>query len=247
MLGGTISAPTQQDFVDSPFNPKTSEATFKKFFIWPYNSMIRGNIYPYPQTHVTPLQHVLVYDTDKPFMANYFSYQQSPSHYTLMVSGEIITPYATEDTWKHGALWIRHDPGDTDNPGDVLNWRMWGANPTGGRTTYSFPRPIDPAYEPYNVAGQQAYSFFGYGNSPRYKDWTFPWASVPVYNGSYNKGELDTDVIRIMGKLGDDIYRLFEGPGGPFIKYSRYLVFPWTTGAPTFPPFQWDKAYPWKD
>jgi len=248
LLGGTISSPTQQDYVDSPFNPRPaayggSEADFKKFFIWPYNSMIRGNIYPYPADPNIPLQHVLLYDSDKPFMAHYFTNQQNPSIFSVAISGEIITPYATEDTSRHGALWVRLDPTDSPNPGDVLGWRMWGANPIGGRTTYNFPDAIDPADEASGVA----YAYFSAGNCPRYEDWTFDWYPVPVYNGSYLKGELDSDVIRVVGKKNEDINRIFAGPDGPFIKYSAYMAFPWVTGEPTFPPVQWAKAYPWKD
>ena len=231
LLGGTISAPVTEDYPLSPYNPKTSEATFKKFFIWPYDDMLRGNVDFQSTDFNTPFLNVVVYDTDKPFLASYASYNQSPSIYTAYFSGNIITPYATEDTFGHATFWTRFDPSDVDNPGDVLNWRMWGQTPTGGRTTYSRAR----------------LNFLGYDNSPRYEDWKFGWHPVPIYNSSYIKGELDTDIFRIMGKTSDSIYRLFDGPDGPFIKYSAYLVYPWVTGEPTFPPVNWANAYPWKD
>jgi len=230
LMGGTFAAPTHADYNSLPYNLYNSLANHQRFMPWPSSNAPRGLCWDTNMTSGYP-QWVAVYDSEQPSLSIYSSYGRNPAIYQIVVSGEIITPLDPADPYKSGFCRWRLDSPDVLNPGEVLRFRCWGMYASGSYTAFSRYR----------------YNFFGYGNSPRYSDLEWPWQPVPVANSNIFKGTFNTDLIRIIGKTGDDINRTFQGPLGPFIKYADYLAFPWVNGEPTFPPFRWDRAYPWWD
>jgi hypothetical protein len=230
LMGGTFGAPTHQDYNALSYTPYSDLARFQRFMPWPYSQAPDGLCWDTNMTSGYP-QWVAIYDSEQPSLSIYASWGRNPCMYQIVISGEIITPLDPTDPYKSGFCRWRIDPGDVLSPGDVLRFRCHGMYASGSKTTFSRYR----------------YNFFGYGNSPRYSDLQWPWQPVPLANSSQFKGYFDTNLIRNIGKTGDDIGRTFQGPLGPFIKFADYLAFPWVNGEPVFPPFRWDKAYPWWD
>ena len=65
----------------------------------------------------------------------------------------------------------------------------------------------------------------------------FKWKSVTISNGSYEKGVLDTNLVRLTGAYDSIIHygKIIDGPTGPFYRPTVDLAFPYTLSTERFP------------
>jgi hypothetical protein len=214
---------TNGDFTTVASNPYTSDATAIAFLNAANAAEPRGiafNTSPFSTYH----QSVLVFDDsqDHPTLAYYSTSGKFPMIRVFAMLGAFVDPHDPADTYKQGTWSMIITPTDVSQ-GTIQFYRVNCRNNAGTRG----------AYEPYD------HGSFTIGNSPRESDDKYPWDSILLSSPTGDfKGEVHTDIARIIGGDNVQLYNLFDTPGGPIMKIDNRRAFMWVPSEGPWPPFR---------
>jgi hypothetical protein len=162
----------------------------------------------------TGTRAVFVFDPDKPFVALYHGFASSMTIRGCWFLGEIVIPYRSTDTQTSGTFVYMLD---SASGGSIVADSHWVFDDGG----------VQVLLEDQFEAGG-----FNPDNVP-FGDGRYPWDVCVLSTGTFYKGYIDPDVVRVMGASGRQQLTQFDG--GSLIKFHADLCMAYVPGNPSFP------------
>lgn len=163
-----------------------------------------------------------VFDEDSPSLTVYNSRNSWPFPYMIHLLGQATVNADVTDT-------------DTSFTGHI-EFSMTGSGNTGLSSSgnqYAYAFNLGGTREEFNYVYTQDYTAANFDNVSG----EFKWKSVTLSNVGYEKGILDTNLVRVTGAYNSIIHygKIIDGPNGPFFRASADLAFPYSLNTERFP------------
>jgi hypothetical protein len=165
-------------------------------------------------------RNLFVFDDDSPSITWYATQSGYPICGKVMISGNCLVNTDVEDTNTEGVLTFKISFTSTTVGGHGGDEYIQAFNAAGERDSFNLTRATDYTYQ--NYADPEG---------------VFKWKSVDVSNAGYDKGIIDTNLVRVAGSYNSMVNygAVLAGPNGPFFKCSYVLCFPYASGIERFP------------
>lgn len=158
----------------------------------------------------------LLIDWEKPYIALYATQGKHNYVRTVYLTGNVVVPYRSDDTYTNAAIW----------------WDL-SVNATSQGNPSSENSYVYDHHGQVVLQDLMFYKHFTTENTPL-DDGKYPWDVVSLGTDAYYKGYIDSDIVRVMGPDNEKYLSLYDG--GNFIKYHRHLCFPYEPNKVVFPP-----------